>query len=203
MPPTNNQFCSNVQADGTLSCGGGDYCPSGYSCITAVLTSNQDGHLYQACQCWPNSRVFPKGWRPKYEVAGLVGDTQDLPRREVTALTTPITPVFLREFLGRLSPPPEIRVGSVSTGLGNRDIFHPLFQQYWVWWLWTPLDFPQPWWTNEELAIWNDYYNGCGQTPPGFSGEAQRICAAQKYNHLRWVRRGMAERNMEQALKFS
>lgn len=153
------------------------------------------------CECVTARELdyyLSQGWMWKFVNARV-----DKPGREIAALTTPITPVFLREFLGKLPEPPEIRGGFVPTGLGNRDIFHPLFQQYWPLWAWTPLDFPQPWWTDEELAIWYDYYNGCGQTPPGFSGEAQRICAAQKYNHLNWVRRGMAERNMEQALKIS
>jgi len=76
------------------------------------------------CQCWSDADIAEgktNNWRVKTVIAGL-GDTQDLPRREVAALTTPITPEFIREFLGQLPAPPDITPNALIDTQAQRRI---------------------------------------------------------------------------------
>lgn len=212
----NNQCCdtgaTNTPTNNNYPCGPGWECPSGSECLHQHQINSQDPNEF-VCACVTTDNVqyyLEHGWSAKYPIARV-----DKPRREIAALTTPITPVFLQEFLGRLSPPPEIRVGFVSTGLNNYYGNNygqslrlrwrlGLGNPYQSWWPYDASDFPQDWWLPDVTNSWNNFFAECGAAPPrgqGLCCEAQAICAAQKHRYLWEAVQRASEWNTQQALE--
>lgn len=210
----NNSCCqpvngNDVGVDFDSICGGGWECPPDSIC----MSGHWPGDAKELCAC-VTAKTFQdrikEGWIVKYPIARV-----DRPRREIAALTTPITPVFLQEFLGRLSPPPEIRVGFVSTGLNNYYGNNygqslrlrwrlGLGNPYQSWWPYDASDFPQDWWLPDVTNSWNNFFAECGAAPPrgqGLCCEAQAICAAQKHRYLWEAVQRASEWNTQQALE--
>ena len=225
----------------------GTSCPKGSICLTHTEPSSLEP--ITVCQCVkldeygfvPDEYLMEEyPWTIKgRELLASISDT--LPyqvSRTVITKTTPIPPVFLREFLGRLPVPPSVELSvptrtppskrgtdynlgkptlSVSTGLndyyGNTNGMTlylrwrlGLGNAYQSWWPYDASDFPEDWWLPNVTDSWNDLFDECGEAPPrgqGLCCEAQAICAAQKHHWLWAAVQRAAERNTQQALKFS
>lgn len=105
----NNQCCdtgaTNTPTNEGFQCGPGWECPSGSECLHTHKRDSQDPNEF-VCACVTTDKVqhyLETGWSAKNPIARV-----NKPGREIAALTTPITPVFIREFLGRLPAPPDI-----------------------------------------------------------------------------------------------
>lgn len=109
----NNSCCqpvngNDVGVDFDAICGGGWECPP----MSVCMTGHWPGDTKELCACVTKTKIeeyMREGWLVKYVLARV-----DKPRREIAALTTPITPVFLQEFLGKLPEPPAVGFQAVQ-----------------------------------------------------------------------------------------